>query len=267
MGLWKAIATTIGWSDKTPRGRSGMRAYGVGDLHGRLDLLDALLVAIGQDIASRPPARNFVVFLGDLIDRGPDSRGVVERLRTLEADDADLVFLLGNHEEIMLRALAAEPGVLESWLRFGGGECAQSYGVDPLRLAALDEVAGAALLRRHIPENHVRFLRSFGDTFRFGDYLFVHAGIRPGVALDDQSPQDLRWIREPFLSDTKRHDFVVVHGHTIVAAVDDRENRIAIDTGAYQTGILSAIVIENETRRYLATGPAAATTPTSALLA
>ena len=144
--------------------------------------------------------------------------------------------------------------MLESWLKFGGAECAASYGVDPNRLAVADAETGARLLRAAVPAHHLRFLERFGDTFRFGDYLFVHAGIRPGVALEDQSQVDLRWIRDPFLSDTKQHDFVVVHGHTMVDTVDERANRIAIDTGAYTTGILTALVVDGDRRRYLATG-------------
>src|SRR5688572_16965900 len=124
--------------------------------------------------------------------------------------------------------LGGEPKILASWLKFGGAECARSYGLDPDALRQLDEEAALQLLRAKVPRAHIEFLEGFGDTFRFGDYLFVHAGIRPGVAVEEQSRADLRWIREPFLSDAKEHGFVVVHGHTIVERVEERANRIAI---------------------------------------
>lgn len=244
------------WSEQSPsRGKPGARAYGVGDVHGRLDLLDRLLADIERDIAGAPAAETFVVFLGDLIDRGPDSAGVVERVRSWKFKGVRPVHLLGNHEEIFLDVLDAKPGLLYDWLRFGGAECAQSYGVSPDRLQAMDEAAAAELLRRRVPAEHIGFLKRCHDTFRFGDYLFVHAGVRPGLPLDRQSPRDLRWIREPFLTDRQAHGFTVVHGHTITPEVEERPNRIGIDTGAYRTGVLTAIVLDGERRRYLRTEP------------
>lgn len=254
MNFLSRIATALISVDPPPsRGPAGARAYGVGDIHGRIDLLDEILGQIDADIRAGAPRRTFVVFLGDLIDRGPDSAGVVERLRTWRPIGAQAIFLAGNHEEILLRVLDAEPELLARWLSFGGAECAASYGVDPGRLARLNEIEGAALLRRHVPQAHIEFLQSFGDTFRFGDYLFVHAGIRPGVSLEEQSQQDLRWIRDPFLNDTQSHGFTVIHGHTIVDAVEEKANRIAIDTGAVRTGVLTTIVIDEDERRYLST--------------
>jgi serine/threonine protein phosphatase 1 len=234
-----------------PRGKKGCRAYAVGDIHGRLDLLDGMLAQIEQDMANRPADRTFIIFLGDLVDRGPASAGVVERLRTYRNPSAELVFLSGNHEEVLLEILSGKLGVLPAWLKFGGAECAQSYGIAPEQLRQTDERRALELVREKVPREHRHFLRSFADTFRFGDYLFVHAGIRPGVGLDDQDRKDLRWIREPFLGDAKEHGFVVVHGHTIVQAVEERPNRIGIDTGAYQSGILTAIAIEEERRWFL----------------
>jgi len=235
------------------RGKDGARAYAVGDIHGRLDLLDQMLALIEADIESRGSARNFIVFLGDLIDRGPDSAGVVERLRTYRPEGARPIFLSGNHEEILLRILDGEEGILPSWLKFGGAECAQSYGMDVDALRRLDERAALELVRSKVPRAHREFLASFGDTFRFGDYLFVHAGIRPGVGLEDQDRHDLRWIRDPFLSDAKEHGFIVVHGHTIVGQVEERPNRVAIDTGAYHSGALTALGVEGRERWYLTT--------------
>jgi serine/threonine protein phosphatase 1 len=199
--------------------------------------------------------------LGDLIDRGPDSAGVVERLRTYRPEVAQTVFLSGNHEEIMLRAIEGEHGMLADWLKYGGAECLTSYGVNLERLRRLGPARAVEYLKSEIPSTHRDFLSGFSDTFRFGDYIFVHAGIRPGIPLNEQEPADLRWIRQPFLSDAKNHGFVVVHGHTIVQAVEERTNRIAIDTGAYQSGILTALAIEEGRRWYLDThepGPGAA---------
>ena len=235
---------------RAPKGR---RAYAVGDIHGRLDLLDSLLADIERDIGSRPAAESYLVFLGDLIDRGPQSREVVERLQTLATPSFRPVFLIGNHEEVLLRLLGGERGLLRSWLNFGGAECAESYGVDPRQLKHLPEPEALKLLQDAVPAEHADFLRSFIDTFRFGDYLFVHAGIRPGVDLAGQSQRDLRWIRAAFLDDPTDHGFMVVHGHTISEQVDERANRIGIDTGAYATGILTAIAVENDQRWYLST--------------
>lgn len=243
-----------------PRGKPGCRAYAVGDVHGRLDLLNRLLSKIERDMAGRPRAKTYIVFLGDLIDRGPDSSGVVERLRTYRPPDVSVVHLSGNHEEVLLEILSGKLGVLPAWLKFGGVECALSYGIDPDSLRQSEERAAIALVREKVPRAHREFLRSFADTFRFGDYLFVHAGIRPGVGLDEQERKDLRWIREPFLGDAKEHGFMVVHGHTIAAEIDERANRIGIDTGAYQSGILTAIAVEDDRRWFLQTGNDGAST-------
>lgn len=236
-----------------PRGKEGARLYAVGDIHGRLDLLDLLLAQIETDLAERAPRRTFLVFLGDLIDRGPDSAGVIERLRTYRHRGVETVFLAGNHEEVLLSIVKGKRGVLPNWLKFGGAECAASYGIDPERLAMMEEGTAIDLVRARVPREHVKFLDAMADTLRFGDYLLVHAGIRPGVALDDQKREDLRWIRDPFLTDAKEHGFVVVHGHTICPAVEQKTNRIGIDTGAYKTGVLTALAIEDEKRWFLAT--------------
>lgn len=240
------------------RGQPGARAYAFGDIHGRLDLLDQLLANISDDIAERPVNKVVLVFLGDLIDRGPDSAGVIERLRMLAASSVKTAFLLGNHEEMFLRAFDGEPGVVHDWLRFGGDACVESYGLSPFALEAVEETRVAELLAGAVPAEHVAFLRSFGDSISFGDYLFVHAGIRPGIAIEEQDPHDLRWIRRPFLSDIQDHGCMVVHGHTITDGVEERSNRIGIDTGAYQTGVLTALAVEDDQRWFLSTGGAPA---------
>jgi len=233
-----------------PRTPRGYRAYAVGDIHGRIDLLDQILSTIEQDAERSPARRILLIFLGDLIDRGPDSRGVVERLRTYRTDRLQTYFLAGNHEEVLLRLMAGERGLLEGWLKFGGAECLRSYGTDPASLVGLKEKDALAIVRDAIPEEHRQFLAGFADTLRLGDYLFVHAGIRPGLDLSLQSQFDLRWIRGPFLDCGDDHGMVVVHGHTISVNVDERANRIGIDTGAYRTGILSALAVEG-TRRWV----------------
>ncbi|HYX46922.1 MAG TPA: metallophosphoesterase [Sphingomicrobium sp.] len=227
-----------------PSGARGWRAYVVGDIHGRLDLLDQLLDAVHDDIAKRKSRKILLVFVGDLIDRGPDSAKVVERLRTYRRNGVRAMFLLGNHEEVLLRILKGEADLITKWRWFGGTECLNSYGVDTTRLGELSESDALEVVRAAIPKQHVEFIESFDDSCRFGDYLFVHAGIRPGVEIDQQRQSDLRWIREPFLFDDTDHGFVVVHGHTIRPEVEIRPNRIAIDTGAYRTGVLTALAID-----------------------
>ena len=234
-------------------GPPGHRAYAIGDIHGRLDLLDEILESIEVDNARRKAAKVTLVFLGDLIDRGPQSAGVVERLRTFRPVFADPVFLMGNHEEVLLRIVAGETDVLSDWLRFGGAECARSYGLDPIELENRDPASALRLLRRAIPKEHLKFLSGFADTASFGGYLFVHAGIRPGVAVAKQSPSDLRWIRDAFLDDERDHGCIVVHGHTITAGVDERHNRVGLDTGACWTGMLTAIGLESDERWFLQT--------------
>ena len=237
-----------------PLGAKDYRAYVVGDIHGRLDLLEALLAKIHLDLEQRPAPRTLLVFVGDLIDRGPSSAQVLERLRTYKRPGVQPIFLLGNHEEVLLRIIGGEASLVPSWLQFGGLECLQSYGVEPVRIRSRTPEMIVELVRDIVPDSHIAFLEGFSDSCQFGDYLFVHAGIRPGIALEQQLQSDLRWIRAPFLSDESDHGFVVVHGHTITSDVDERSNRIGIDTGAYRTGILTALAIESDERWFLDTG-------------
>jgi serine/threonine protein phosphatase 1 len=236
-----------------PEGPRDQRAYVIGDIHGRLDLLDQLLADIHRDIAARPVRKVLLVSLGDLIDRGPSSAQVVERLRTYRRDGVRPIFVIGNHEEVLLRIVKGDAELIAKWRMFGGSETLQSYGIDPASLKGLAREAALAVVRKAIPDAHVQFLESFGDSVRFGDFLFVHAGIRPGIEVEQQRQTDLRWIREPFLFDETDHGFVVVHGHTITPRVDVRPNRIGIDTGAYRTGVLSAIAIERSRTWFLDT--------------
>jgi serine/threonine protein phosphatase 1 len=234
--------------DQGPAGARGYRAYAVGDIHGRVDLLEHLLAKIHADLQHRPAAKTLLVFVGDLVDRGPSSAQVIERLRCYRRDGVQPVFLLGNHEEVLLRIIDGDASVVDSWLKFGGLQCLQSYGVTLARIRGRSADQVVELVRATVPKEHVGFLETFVDSCRFGDYLFVHAGIRPGVEVDQQSQSDLRWIREPFLFDESDHGFIVVHGHTITDEVDERPNRIGIDTGAYRSGVLTALAIEGRKR-------------------
>src|SRR4029079_5906376 len=162
-----------------PVGAAGYRAYAIGDIHGRLDLLEDLLAKIHAELQHYPSARTLLIFVGDLIDRGPSSAQVIERLRTYSRTGIQPVFLLGNHEEVLLRILRGDAELITKWRWFGGAECLQSYGVDPQQLAHVSETEALAVVRSAIPRDHVEFLESFVDSCRFGDYLFVHAGIRP----------------------------------------------------------------------------------------
>ena len=236
-----------------PRMAEGLRVYAIGDVHGRFDLLLMLLDAIEADDRARGQAETHVVMLGDLIDRGPHSAQVVDFFRTRAPDFAQFHFVLGNHEEMLLRLIDA-PSEEDAahFLRYGGRETFQSYGA-PQYMLEFPERYSAAALTDHVPEAHRAFLRGFHDAVQFGDYLFVHAGICPGAPIDQQAPADLRWIREPFLESEADHGLVVVHGHTIAEAPEIRPNRIGIDTGAYASGVLTALGLERDERWLLAT--------------
>jgi UDP-2,3-diacylglucosamine pyrophosphatase LpxH len=242
--------------ERGPAGPSGWRAYAIGDVHGRFDLLERLLAAVHSDLKAHPSRKTLLVFVGDLIDRGPQSAQVIEHLRRYRRHGVTPRFLLGNHEEVLLRILAGDSSLIAKWCSFGGAECLESYGADARKIARLGDSEALEAVRKAIPKAHVDFLESFADSCRFGDFLFVHAGIRPGVEIDQQRQTDLRWIREPFLLDETDHGFVVVHGHTIRPEVEVRPNRVGIDTGAYRTGVLTALGIEGTRTWFLDTRPA-----------
>jgi serine/threonine protein phosphatase 1 len=239
---------------RPPTGAANARAFAIGDVHGRLDLLRALLGQIEAERRARPCRRDYIVFLGDLVDRGPDSRGVIELVMNELPRDVIPAFLMGNHEEMVLRVLGGDLGPLWDWLDYGGYAFAQSYDVEVGRLPAMKREQAAALIRAAVPDAHIKFLEGFIDSFRFGDYLFVHAGIRPGTPIDKQELRDLRWIRDEFLTSEADHGVVVVHGHTVTLEPDERPNRIGIDTGAYATGVLTALVVHGENRSFISVG-------------
>jgi serine/threonine protein phosphatase 1 len=232
---------------------AGRRVYAVGDIHGRDDLLDALLRAIEADSAARGAADLLVVFLGDLVDRGPESRAVVERLIAYRDGPVETRFLMGNHEEVFLRALEGDVKALKFLVRIGGRATILSYGIGEDEYQRLDFDQLSETLRARVPAEHVAFLSAFEEWVEVGDYLFVHAGIRPGIDLDQQRVSDLRWIRDDFLLHRDDFDKMVVHGHSITEEADIRGNRIGIDTGAFQSGRLTAIGLEGTDRWFLST--------------
>lgn len=227
----------------------GERIYVIGDVHGRLDLFDALLDAIEIDDGESPPAATTIVLLGDLVDRGPDSAGVVSRACELQARRRVRI-LAGNHEEMFLQSFD-DRNMLRHFLKHGGRETLFSYGIsrDRYNESTLDELQ--QLMREAVPLADREFLQGFEEFVIAGDYLLVHAGILPEIPLEQQSRHDMLWIRDRFLRHSAPHSHMVVHGHTIVEDVDERANRIAIDTGAYRTGRLTALVLEERTRRYI----------------
>lgn len=220
----------------------GERVYAVGDIHGRSDLFLALIDAIEADDRSREPAATTIVLLGDLVDRGPDSAGVISAARDLAAR-RNVRIVWGNHEEMFLQCFG-DVELLRHFLRYGGRETVLSYPLDTAEWNAATHDEAQDLMRAAVPEEDLAFIRGFEDAIVIGDYLFVHAGIAPGIPIEEQSQQDLRWIREPFLSHGGDHGYVVVHGHTITPEPVIRSNRIGIDTGAYATGRLTALGLD-----------------------
>lgn len=231
---------------------AGQRVYAIGDIHGRLDLFEALIAAIEADDTAHGSADTTVILLGDLIDRGPDSAGVIAAARAWQAR-RKVRILMGNHEEMFLGAFS-KIDVLRHFLRFGGRETVLSYPIDRAAYdnATLEQTR--SLIAAAVPARDLDFIRTFEDAVEIGDYLFVHAGIAPGVALADQQVHNLRWIRHEFLDHRADHGHVVVHGHTIAAEPEFRSNRIGIDTGAYMHGRLTALVLEGTGRRLIMAG-------------
>ena len=235
----------------------GKRVYAVGDIHGRVDLLLEIHGMIEADADAAVRART-VVYLGDYIDRGLHSREVIDLLLDRPIPDVDAVHLRGNHEEMLLRFLD-DPRLAAPWLDYGGAETLLSYGVAGA-VGSMNTAEGVLAWRdglaRNIPERHLEFLRGLTDSFEVGDYIFVHAGIRPGIPIGEQNADDLLWIRDEFLSSKVDHGRVVVHGHSIRKEPEIRRNRIGIDTGAFASGVLTCLVLDGDERRFLRTGRA-----------
>lgn len=220
---------------------NGSLIYAIGDIHGCDDLFAALLDEIDADRVLRPHEQCILVLLGDLVDRGPDSDKVIDRALGLRDRFDRTHHLIGNHEECMLAALTGEVRALRYFVRIGGDATIKSYLRDDAAYEAATFEELTEIFPRLVPQSHVNFLECGADMVEYGDYVFVHAGVRPGVSLEKQRQNDLRWIRDDFLSNTKEHGRMVVHGHSICNEVEERPNRICIDTGAYASGKLTAL--------------------------
>lgn len=243
-----------------PMAPEGIRIYAIGDVHGCDRELAALLATIDADDAARGSARTIIVFLGDLIDRGPDSAAVVERVHRRMAARPDTRLIAGNHEEVLLLGLNGSLQAMRLFLQIGGRETLLSYGLSE---ADCDEGSMRELIdtaRARIPADHVALMARGEAVIVLGDYAFVHAGIKPRVPLERQALSDLRWIRDGFLDDATRHDKYIVHGHTITEEVDVRANRMGVDTGAFRSGRLSAAAFEGGDFWTLEAGAGAART-------
>lgn len=236
-----------------PRAPTDARIYAIGDVHGRRDLLDQLLARIKKDSESEDaPVRKVLVLLGDLIDRGPDSKGVMDRAAQLKDGDIladfDVHIMKGNHEDAMLKFLAGRDPA-DTWRCNGGVETLESYGIDPDQpVDALRKAMLAAL-----PDTHKRLLRDMEIRHTEGDYGFVHAGVKPGVAWDAQTETDMLWIRKEFTESIADFGYVVVHGHTPTPQPSVNANHIGIDTRAWASGKLTCLVLDGEDQRFIST--------------
>ncbi len=225
---------------------AGTVAYAIGDVHGCHELLAQLLARVEEHARRSTATRRILVLLGDYVSRGPDSRRVVEMLLAPPPAGFERVCLKGNHEDLLLRFIDGELEAGRYWSGYDGLDTLADYGV-AATADGLDDATLEAMRCRFaasMPPAHLALLRALPVRFRLGDYFFVHAGVRPGVALEEQDPRDLMWIREPFLDSPLDHGAIVVHGHQVVTQVARRGNRIGIDTGACRSGVLTCLALE-----------------------
>lgn len=227
----------------------GRLVWAIGDVHGRADLLGPLLAHILKDMRSARVERPILVGLGDYIDRGPASKDVIDQLLSFKRQGVECCFLLGNHEESLLTFLA-DPSMGPSWCDFGGRETLWSYGIEPPSLLASEQdwQLASQSLAAALPPDHLGFLEQLELSCEIGDYFFVHAGVRPGVPLNEQDQRDLLWIRTDFLNHGGSFPKTIVHGHTPSEQVFSGRYRIGVDTGAYATSVLSAVRLFGERR-------------------
>lgn len=232
------------------KGPDGIRVYAVGDVHGRRDLIEAMHDRIGEEIARDGVADWRIVHLGDYVDRGPDTAGVLDFLTSRIAGEPRIVALAGNHDVALIDFLAHGDRT-QMFRRFGGNDTARSYGTHVDFATAATAEAGRQALARAMPQAHLDFLSGLPRAVAFGDFFFCHAGIRPGVPLERQDPEDLIWIREPFLGHPGLHPKVIVHGHTPHDEAELMPNRVDLDTLAYASGRLTALTVDGRTKRLL----------------
>jgi calcineurin-like phosphoesterase family protein len=253
------VGTALAVNGRMPKVPEGTLVYAVGDVHGRADLLEKMHAAILKDSLDVPAERKVVVYLGDYVDRGPASKKVVDVLLDRPLKGFERVHLMGNHEAFLiefLNDLEAGPG----WFFNGGLATLASYGV---KVGKFDELSYEVLQRvqeefkKKLPESHLDFYKTLEFSRTEGDFFFVHAGIRPGVPLDNQTDEDMLWIREEFLGCEDDFGKIIVHGHTITWEPEVKSNRIGIDTGAFASGVLTALVLEGREQDFLTvSGPA-----------
>jgi serine/threonine protein phosphatase 1 len=252
LGNW--IKRALGLNAFRPTVPDGVCVYAVGDIHGRLDLMTALLEKIWADADALPAnTSKTLIFLGDYVDRGPQSKQVIDYLIALNKPGWDIIKLAGNHEYSVLEFLR-NPEVYASWRVYGGMETLLSYDVRPVMTTDQKEIARIQQeFAAKLPLEHLRFLSDLPYSYSVGDYFFAHAGARPGLALDKQSAEDLLWIRDEFLQSDQWFEKVVVHGHTPTERPAIRTNRIGIDTGAYATNRLTSIKLITDHYSFLTT--------------
>ncbi len=229
----------------------GKRLYAIGDVHGCFEHLRGLLKLIKRDIAKHDKRENYIVFLGDLIDRGDQSSKVVKTVMKMCRKIENCYCLMGNHEEMFLKGYNGDLESLDSWLQYGGRETLISYGISQKSLANSEIDQIHLMMKKTIPANHMKFLAECLDCIDFGDYFLVHAGIDPSSPFHEQERKSFLWMREPFLSYAGPLEKVVIHGHTVVPKAERISNRIAVDTGAYKGGALSAVCLEEDQLRIL----------------
>jgi serine/threonine protein phosphatase 1 len=239
---------------------AGQRVYAIGDVHGCAQELGRLLALIARDHAERGPAQQSIILLGDLLNRGPDSAGVIAHARAL-IDSGVGRLIKGNHEELFVLACQGDHRATRTLMENGGSATLTSLGLTQAEIDRGNYHELAALLKTRISQDVVEFLDRGEEKIMIGDYLFVHAGVRPGVPIGEQRSSDMRWIRHEFLASQVAHGAMVVHGHSISEAPAEHENRIGIDTGAYRTGVLTAVGLEGTQRWFVSTAPGAGEMP------
>jgi len=245
---WNVLGSPV--QKAKPRVPDGIRIYAIGDIHGRADLLSAIFTRVDYSLKANPVKEAVHVLLGDYIDRGPNSREVIDALIARRRQHM-MICLKGNHESYAIRFLS-DPCVLSEWKQVGGINTLLSYGVKPsTRDDPKQRQDVAAAFRQALPESHQRFLQSLALSFTSGDFFFTHAGVRPGTPLSEQREHDLLWIREDFLLHEEDFGKIIVHGHTPTKMPDVRPNRINIDTGAYATGLLTCLVLQDDQMAFI----------------